>query len=533
MKVKIKGRSVKDPITIREALVNGERVKWATKGASSSFHRIADQLFEKRHSLGMNYREGLHRLSREMRALIQLENRLELYQTELGMATVMLGHSEGSPNGFPAAADNSSSSSSSYSAGTQAVQGHLSKEISNLKLQISELQAQLPEARQQVELGRSHIAKLEGEIKALGHNIKEISIENVQAFQDNNSSWLPKSEINFKPQVSESPPVNAFKPKPIVSIPPEEALKELIEHVVLVQAISPEAFCHYTGADWNRAYAGTEEAKHYQAICSLKGVLNRQGVVGHHLEFTKKEFREKLIDRPHTHWSWNQLVQPNTGGQWENAGVAMLEPLSTVENTIHHKPFGIAPYDTLILGPHRLSPKSILLIPQSIAAEAKEYLKGLKDGFQGEIVTYDWPTISLRKAIIDTIEKKYPETWQVCDQKGSSIGKEAKPTAAGYNNKSYLRKTSGEIFLLMENGGSGANDQLAPEIKHYRDLLRFLGIHKIAPTYPLENDEAESGIYFSLLAKFTGGNKQSVKNNALFAGAVEKTPNAIKGLGYL
>ena len=340
MKVKIKGHTIKDPATIREALVSGERVKWAMKGASSDFHRIADQLFEKGYSLGMKYREGLHRLSREMRALIQMENRLELYQTELGMVTGFLGHSEGSLSDFSVASDNSRSSSS-YSAGTQAVQSCPSQQISNLKLQMNGLQALLPKARQQVELGRSYIAKLEGEIKALGHNIKEISIENVQAFQNNNSSWLPKSEINLKSHVSESPPVNAFKPKPIVSIPPEEALKELIEHVVLVQAISPEAFCHYPEADWGRAYAGTEEAKHYQAICSLKGVLNRQGVVGHHLDFTKKEFREKLIDRPHTHWSWNQLVQPNSGGKWENAGVAMLEPLSTVENTIHHKPFGI------------------------------------------------------------------------------------------------------------------------------------------------------------------------------------------------
>jgi hypothetical protein len=536
VKVKINGSIVKDPAAIREALVNRERVKWSIKGKSSGFHRVADQLLGKLQPLKMDYKRGLLKLSHEMKALIQMEDQLELYQTELGMATDLLGQSEGPLSDFPAtstASSNSSNSSSSYSAETQATQAHLSEQISNLKLQMSELQAHLPEARQQIELGRNHIAKLEGEIKALGHNIQDISVENVQAFQDNNNSWLPKTKINLKSQASQSPPVNAFKPKPVVSIPPEEALKELIEHVVLVQAISPNAMEHCPDTDWDRAYAGTEEAKHYQALCSLKGVLNRQGVVGHHLEFAKKEFQEKLIDRPHTHWSWNQLVQPNAGGQWENAGVAMLEPLSTVENTIHHKPFGIAPYDTLILGSHRLSPKSILLMPQSIAAEATEYLKGNKAGFQGEIITYDWPNTSLRQAIIDTIEKKYPEAWQVCDQQGSLIGKREKKTASGYNDKSYLRKTEGEVFLLMENGGSGANDQLAPEMKHYRELLRFLGIHKIAPTYPLEDDEAESGIYFSLLAKFTGGNKQSVKNNALFAGAVEKTPNAIKGLGIL
>jgi predicted nuclease with TOPRIM domain len=540
-KVKINGRAVKDPATIREALVNGERVKWAMKGASSGFYGTADRLFDKFNPLRMNYRRGLHRLSHEMRALIRMEDQIEHYQTELGIAADLLRHSEGSLSDFPTTSAASNNPNSSSSAETQATQDYLSQQISNLKLQMSELQAQLPEARQQVELGRAHIAKLEGEINALGHNIKDISIENARTFQDNNSAWLPKGEINFKPQVSESPPVNAFKPKPVVSIPPEEALKELIEHVVLVQAISPGAFSHYPEADWDRADNDSDEAKIYKAVCSLKGVLNRQGVVGHHLEFAKKEFREKLIDRPHSHWSWNQLVQPHPRNSWEDAGVAMLEPLATVENTIHHKPFGIAPYDTLILGPHRLSPKSILLIPQSIAAEATEYLK---DGFQGEIVTYDWTTNSLRKAIIDTVEKKYPETWQVCDQQGSSIGKEKNETAAGYNNKNYLRKTEGEVFLLMENGGSNVNDQLAPEMKYYRDVSRrMLCLHVDAPTASLEHQiesieigpgrSASIPTYFGWLSRFTVGIKQDLNKNPFFVGGVEKTPNALKGLGIL
>jgi len=244
---------------------------------------------------------------------------------------------------------------------------------------------------------------------------------------------------------------------------------------------------HYPHFDWSRS-----EDKPYKSLCCIKAAITPQGIVGSHLNLQKREFQGKLEERPHMHWSWNQLVQPNNGGNWEGAQVAILEPLSAFENSVNNKPVGVAPYDTLTFHSHHLSDQSILLVPSSILEEARAYLTEFTPGrimpFNGDI----------RSAIIEALHNHYPQTWHICDEKGNLIGKKMKHSAGGYDQKTCLRTTDGRVIELIEGRGHDPNSEhKSRAIKEYHKVGRYIGLHADAATNSLEKN-----VYFKELVDF-------------------------------
>ena len=132
---------------------------------------------------------------------------------------------------------------------------------------------------------------------------------------------------------------DALKTESVTFVEAPCTMKKLIPHVVLVQALEDSTYCHYPETDYIRI----EQDQDYKAICCIKGVITPDGCIGHHLNLDKRQYKESMTDRPHLHWAWNQLVQPNSGGNWEASKIAILEPLATFENSINSLPFGIAP----------------------------------------------------------------------------------------------------------------------------------------------------------------------------------------------
>ncbi|MGH2613019.1 MAG: hypothetical protein ACRDFB_08245, partial [Rhabdochlamydiaceae bacterium] len=314
---------------------------------------------------------------------------------------------------------------------------------------------------------------------------------------------------------------------PVSYIEDDCTLQELIPHIVLVQALN------HVGAPDHLAMKMFEcETEKDRLICYIKGIITPEGVIGYHLQLERREFSGELAKRPHMHWSWNQLVQPNSGGNWEEARIAILEPLSVFENSTYYKPFGVAPYDTLTFGSHHLSNKSILLVPESIVDEARSYLPAFRD----QIVPCNG---KLRSAVIHTLKACYPETWHICDEKGNLIGETMKYSTGGYNHVTCLRKTDGQVVILLRNEGVERNEGVrTPEeredikdlhstaLKDYYKSKRFIGLHIHAVTVWIEDNP-----YFQALKEFKE-NHAKVRNHPLFAGSV-KDIHGLAQLGVL
>ena len=163
---------------------------------------------------------------------------------------------------------------------------------------------------------------------------------------------------------------------------------------------------------------------------SLKRVLTPYAEIGHHLQFENIQYKSALIDRPHIHWSANQLVQPNSGGNWEASKIAILEPLSSIEKSADMRVFGVAPYDILTIGSHRLSANAVIIVPKGVEHIVRLYLTG----FQGRIVSYNENDVSLtlRKIISENLAAIYPDVWNIVTETGKRIDIVESLTSAGY-----------------------------------------------------------------------------------------------------
>lgn len=305
----------------------------------------------------------------------------------------------------------------------------------------------------------------------------------------------------------------ALEPQPVFFVENDCSMHELIPHVVLVHSLNETAFTYYPGFDWSK-----EGDQKERALGGLKGVITPEGTVGKHLPLEKHEFQGALIDRPQLHWSWNQLVQPNGGrkndgtpvNNWENSQVAILEPLSTFEESIYQRPFAITPYDTMTFGSHRFSIRSILLVPKAIEKEARAYLTG----FQGQIIPYEGV---LRSAIIDNLDIHYPETWHMCDETGNLIGKHTRYSATGRDRKTCIKKKNeDEIIILVQNLNPNEQVLVSQAMQEYQGAKRFIGLHIHATTFWIEED---AKVYFRQLKNFAN-NPIIVRNNPLFAGSI-------------
>ncbi|MGH2612630.1 MAG: hypothetical protein ACRDFB_06220, partial [Rhabdochlamydiaceae bacterium] len=304
----------------------------------------------------------------------------------------------------------------------------------------------------------------------------------------------------------------AIKPPPPISYTKSD-ISELISHVVLVHAECQDNGARYYPEefDWTQV-----DDKHYPSLFTLQKMLTSDGTIGQHLQLEKQEFSGGFIARPQMHWAWNQLVQPNSGaplGGWEDATVAILEPLSTFESS-RYKPFAVAPYDTQTFGPVHLSETSTILVPAAIVAKVQAHLTS----FKGRVVGYDSDSKKLRTAIIDTLDTTYPATWHACDEHGKLIGKEAHYSVTGYTTKTCIKTTDGKVHVLLHNEGLKTEEQPFQAMQEYHNQSkRHIGLHCHSVTYWLEDKP-----YFIILKEFKE-NKAVVKNCPLFfAGSVKE-----------
>ncbi len=297
-------------------------------------------------------------------------------------------------------------------------------------------------------------------------------------------------------------------------------MNELISHVVLVHAVSQDAIDkHAENYDWSQV----GDSSHIVRFL-LKNQVASDGTIGQYLELEKREFSGEFEQRPQMHWAWNQLVQPNSGAllnPWEKAKIAFLEPLAAFEKSHPHKPFAVAPYDTMVFGSIRLSEKSTILAPAPFVSDLQAQLTG----FRGRVVGYD-PSKNLRTAVMETLFAHYPETWHVCNPKGELLGSEERYTATGYNPITCLKTTDGRVHILIHQGGRRPENQPSQAMQEYSKAKRFIGLHVDSGTYWLENTD-----YFKFLKNFST-NKDVAKNHPLLAGHEKKVIDA-SSLGIL
>ena len=295
-------------------------------------------------------------------------------------------------------------------------------------------------------------------------------------------------------------------------------MNELIPHIVLVHGVCQDTLDRYPDS-----YSIDLNDQDCMARFLLQRIFTPDGTFAHHLEMEKREFSEQFVERPQTHWAWNQLVHPNSGALdkngWEGARIAVLEPLSALENSHVNQPFAVTPYDTQVFGSIRLSEKSTILVPAHLVTEVQARLTG----FRGQIVGYN-PTQQLRTAVMDTLCAHYPETWHICNSQGEVLGRQAHYTIPGYETKTCVKTKQGEVHILLHREGKDVKDQPSQAMRDYHSKAkRYIGLHVGAKTYWLENEP-----YFKLLKEVLK-NKEIVKNNAWFAGDVKN----IASLGVL
>lgn len=361
--------------------------------------------------------------------------------------------------------------------------------------------------------------------KTIKESLKQMYLINLEVYKDLFVTTIPQlKSLNSENHLHLLPSSrvgvileDALKPKPVSFIVPC-TMDKLIPHVVLVQALEEGTFVHYADTDYLRTYDDPD----YKALCCIKGVITPEGRIGHHLSLDKLKYKETMPSRPHLHWSWNQLVQPNTKDSWETSQIAIFEPLSTFEDSTIHKPFGIAPYDTFTLGEHHLSEKSTLLIPINLAVETKHYL----NDFKGKIVTYDPSEQNLRSAVIGALNENYPDTWHICDGNGEPMGKKVlQNSQTGFRPETCLKKEDGEILCLITNEGRNEKDKSETMKSYSNDSKRFIGLHAHSITVQLEDNP-----YFKALQRFTSKH-ENVKNDSLFVGKIK--PHSAGNLGSL
>jgi hypothetical protein len=217
----------------------------------------------------------------------------------------------------------------------------------------------------------------------------------------------------------------------------EEAVsaRSFVSKVVLVTSFATQSVANFI---MNRYPSLTEKLFSHERDAVIMGEIGRtlitaNGTVGAHLDFTNSLSNNSLITRPHSHWSWNELVHHNGGGTWEESMVACLDPLEAF-----NKVFGCSTYDTLVMGPHQLSRKSIILVPDQFSHEVGLRLQS--GGYEGTVVGYDAKKLTLREAIAQTMDQFYPDAFKFLNNNGVLTSTMANPgSSTGYNmNRGYF-----------------------------------------------------------------------------------------------
>ncbi|VVC75125.1 hypothetical protein AQUSIP_04010 [Aquicella siphonis] len=260
--------------------------------------------------------------------------------------------------------------------------------------------------------------------------------------------------------------------------------EDFAENVILVSSVQSESAMNFLISD--PSYEGLVAEVLSNELDPATVVFERtehfiknDGTIASHLNFTANQYASAFVDRPHMHWTWNGLVHANSGGDWETARIAYLEPLSEFAHV-----FSCAPYDTMVVGSHTLSRRSIILVPMEILNSLKKKM----ERYEGEIIGYDPKKMSLRQAVATIIQDKFPHAFRLVNKNKTDIctlsvsdGKRNIDIsvcshhdynqACGYFNAYYI-KTEDEEIELMD---SPSTIRLA----EYREYTqgRHVGLH--------------------------------------------------------
>ncbi|CDZ78294.1 hypothetical protein BN59_02604 [Legionella massiliensis] len=260
----------------------------------------------------------------------------------------------------------------------------------------------------------------------------------------------------------------------------KQALKnDFPERVILVQSWAPNSIFNYLMDTNQFDILDVESPKNsvVNALALKDGLISNNGTIGGHLDFANNLYTNSFVDRPHTHWTWNSLCQANSGGEWEDAPIAVLEPLSSFANVE-----GVTPYDTTIMGPHRLSDKAIILVPQGDVQRITERL--IQTGtFRGQIKGYDATTLSLREAVRAEISTSYPQAAKLLNSNGHDISAITIASngynafANGYNHANgYFNAVSIEINGVTKPLMTGTSNVRLPAYSEYGNG-KHIGMH--------------------------------------------------------
>ncbi len=523
-KAKVNGRYTKNMEKILKEYLEGGKIEW--KRGQNRFLGHRETIKTKPTKLLTQYQEAQTRAQQAQQKMGELQSSIEQKQAELKIAQEKLEqyqHKIDQTKGDLKVAQELQLKQMDLKRAQDQLMSY-QQEVNSAHQEMHDIRECIEAVQEQASQSQMKISEVKVKLQeALSkeNNLVVISREQQMEFNKTYQSYLKL----FQQQAPHGILGEALRSVPVSYIEGDCTLQELIPHIVLVHALKENVLEHYSPFDWTRC-----EDQPYKSLCCIKTVMTPQGVVGHHLQMQNREFQGKLEERPHMHWSWNQLVQPNGDIQrdgrplnsWEDTQVAILEPLSAFENGIYYKPFGVAPYDTFTFHSHHLSNQSILLIPESIFKEANAYLAE----FPGHILIFKG---DMRSAIIDALHSHYPQTWHICDEKGKLTGKKMKYSQGGYDHKTCLRTTDGRVIVLIEEKGfDSESEHKSKAIKEYHEERRFIGLHINSVTYLIE--KTGNG-YFNKLKEFKK-NHSIVKNNPIFAGNI-KDVDALQKLGVL
>lgn len=377
----------------------------------------------------------------------------------------------------------------------------------------------------QIPEGIALTKELEGFLKQRAETLEDLKRSQRSAFYSfQELSRIVKNQIPHPPfaprRIEKIPaPLFSFSPSTSVEFVDVEEWQELLEHIVLVHGISPNFLGGLLDSGAAEDYDYDRHADpQYRTLYALKKILTPEGRMGSHLDYSQKQFKGALVDRPHLHWACGELCQPNSGGNWEECEIVILESLQAFEENAISSLYGIAPYDTLTIGDHLLSDKSTLLIPNHTENVAREYLTG----FKGHIVGYpEEPKITARARVFDILQTHYPQAWHLVDPKtGEKIAPVNHQNRSGYHfGSGYFEKTcfergDGKRAIFITRSGERADQIHLTALKEAQAKGKFIGLHIHSVTFWLEDDQNAS---FKNLKNFKK-NPATVKGNPTFAG---------------
>ncbi len=262
------------------------------------------------------------------------------------------------------------------------------------------------------------------------------------------------------------------------------------DRIILVSSVQADSAMNYLTSDPSQSELVMEIFEKgldpsAAVIERTESFLRKDGTIAAHLHFKNEQYTDTFVDRPHMHWTWNGLVQANSGGDWELATIAYLEPLSEFSGI-----YSCAPYDTMTIGHHKLSAKSIILVPEAIADKLRQRMTR----YEGTILSYNPETSTLREAVATILKEAYPDAFVLINKNDTEINKlvvsdgkkkfDIKTCTendynqnCGYFNSYYVAASESKKVKLLDSPHT-------VRLKEYHEYTqgRHVGLHQGSPT---------------------------------------------------